>query len=249
MFFWTSYAVMYLNAALYVAAIASTWMTCSPMQKEYRPWVDGFCIERKKMDETVTMCNLVFDLVILLLPQPVIWRLKTGRKQKLGIALVFSVGLIACACTTGRVYSTFKLDYHHDATYYAPVTELWGLAEGTCILLVFCIPTVPKIFKTDDHVIAKIVQSLLSPAKLSQASQSRRPAGQSWPGRKSSREAFEGDFYLDAHGFNVPVAGFDHYELDPHSDLDGLSNTLEASKRDFQNPGALQAMAANHHHP
>lgn len=128
------------------------------------------------------------------------------------------------------------------------MTELWGLAEGTCILLVFCIPTVPKIFKTDDHVIAKIVQSLLSPARLLQASQSGIPAGQSWPGRKPSHEASEGDFYLDAQGFNVPAAGFDHYELDSRSDFDGFSNTLEASGGDFQNPGALQAMAANHHH-
>jgi hypothetical protein len=108
---------------------------------------------------------------------------------------------------------------------------------------------VPKIFKTDDHLIAKIVQSLFSPAKSSQASQSGIPAGQSRPGRKPSHEASEGDFYLDAHGFNVPVAGFDHYELDSRSELDGFPKTLEASGGDFQNPGALQAMVANHHHP
>lgn len=91
-FFWTSHVVLFMNASLYVAGIVSTWMTCTPMKKEYRPWVEGTCIDRKKMDETVFVFNLVMNLVILLLPHRIIWRLQTQKKQKLGIKLVFSVG-------------------------------------------------------------------------------------------------------------------------------------------------------------
>lgn len=52
----------------------------------------------------------------------------------------------ACVCAAGRVYSTVTLDYLGDATYEVSKTFIWALAELTCVLVVFCLPAIPKAF-------------------------------------------------------------------------------------------------------
>ena len=44
------------------------------------------------------------------------------------------------------------LDYDDDVTYYAGPVYLWSLAESTCVMLVFCIPPIPRIFATAENM-------------------------------------------------------------------------------------------------
>lgn len=44
--------------------------------------------------------------------------------------------------------SIATLVYDDDVTYYAGRIYLWSMAECTCVMLVFCIPPIPRIFTT-----------------------------------------------------------------------------------------------------
>ncbi|ETS78084.1 hypothetical protein PFICI_10146 [Pestalotiopsis fici W106-1] len=242
-FFWTSYTVMFMNAGLYIAGIVATWKTCTPMEKEYRPWVDGTCIDRKKMDETIIVFNLVFDILILLLPQKVIWGLQTRNKNKVGIALVFSVGLIACACAAGRVHATFTLNYDDDATYYSPIAELWAIAEGTCVLLIFCIPNAPRVFKTDDHLITKIAHSVRSWSRLPWASRSGSQSSLPRSVRKPSQEGSQGDGQGAAD--SIPLTDYDG----SHTNVNGHFNPAEQTTFGALPSHPESHTAANPYHP
>ncbi|KAK8857030.1 hypothetical protein PGQ11_012942 [Apiospora arundinis] len=156
LFFWTCYTTLSTNGLLYVAAIIAGWLTCTPQRKLWRPWEAGHCIGRKKLDGTVVVLNLVFDLVILFLPQRVIWKLHTTQRHKLGIAFLLSVGVLACVSAAGRVYATFTLSYDSETGYHqSAVSQLWGLAEGTCVLMVFCLSSGPKIFNRKSHLVTE----------------------------------------------------------------------------------------------
>ena len=85
---------MILNILLYLSALITYFTACIPLQKVWYTWVDGKCINRKTLDTAAGVFNLVTDLLILLLPQRVIWVLKMTRARKLGISFVFSVGLL-----------------------------------------------------------------------------------------------------------------------------------------------------------
>lgn len=37
--------------------------------------------------------------------------------RRLGVSMIFSVGLLTVACAVGRLIATFQADYYSDATY------------------------------------------------------------------------------------------------------------------------------------
>ena len=39
-------------------------------------------------------CNVITDFALLILPIPMVWRLQMGTKKKLGLAAVFSTGIL-----------------------------------------------------------------------------------------------------------------------------------------------------------
>ncbi|KAI0101050.1 hypothetical protein GGR51DRAFT_563698 [Nemania sp. FL0031] len=109
--------------------------------------IHGKCIDRYVLDTFTAFINLAIDLGIFLLPQKIIWKLQMSKKRKIGVSVLFSVGLIACASAAGRAYYTVTLDFEGDVTYEATPTFLFGYAEMTTVLMVFCIPSIPKAFQ------------------------------------------------------------------------------------------------------
>ncbi|OTA80296.1 hypothetical protein M434DRAFT_17799 [Hypoxylon sp. CO27-5] len=147
-FFWGGRIMMALNILLYSCGIIAETMTCIPLATLWEPWLQGKCINKKVLDVITAYFNLVMDLFILLLPQGTIWKLQMTRKRKIGVSVIFSFGILTIACAAGRVYANQTLDYVNegDTNYGLGLIYLWGLAEVTCVLLVFNIPALPKIF-------------------------------------------------------------------------------------------------------
>lgn len=67
---------------------------CNPINSIWEPWYTGKCIDTKIMDISAAYINLVIDTLILVLPQVVIWKLKLSLEKKIGVAIVFSIGVL-----------------------------------------------------------------------------------------------------------------------------------------------------------
>lgn len=93
-FFWASSVMGLVNVALYIAAITATALSCVPMEKLWHTWVEGRCINRRSLDICTASFNLAIDIFILVLPQNVIWKLHMNKTQKIGVSMVFSVGIL-----------------------------------------------------------------------------------------------------------------------------------------------------------
>lgn len=85
---------MLANVLLYVSGIISTSLACIPLEKLWHTWLPGKCIDRKTLDTCTATFNLLMDIVILILPQRVIWNLQLTKVRKIGISVVFSIGLL-----------------------------------------------------------------------------------------------------------------------------------------------------------
>jgi mRNA deadenylase 3'-5' endonuclease subunit Ccr4 len=83
-----------VNTLLYVAFILVTHLRCVPSRKMWIPWVKGQCINLQATDVTVMTFNLLCDILILILPQSTIWKLNLRKKQKIGLSILFSLGLL-----------------------------------------------------------------------------------------------------------------------------------------------------------
>jgi hypothetical protein len=96
-FFWATTAMIAINIIAYGVAIIMTCFRCRPAAKIWQPWLEGYCSSlsaQKSTDVATSFVNLAMDVVILLLPQPIIWKLNLTRQRRIGLTLVFSLGIL-----------------------------------------------------------------------------------------------------------------------------------------------------------
>ncbi|KAI2473712.1 hypothetical protein F4781DRAFT_438336 [Annulohypoxylon bovei var. microspora] len=165
LFFWTCWLVLISNIIFYIAAIFFQNLACKPVKKAWIPMTPGTCLDIRAVEFSSPCINLVFDLIILFLPQRTIWSLNMSLKRRLGVSLVFSMGIFACAAGVGRVVTKNILIHSVDKTYWSAPEALCGLAEMTCLFLIFCISAVPKAF-AQPGLIMEVARSLRSWSRL-----------------------------------------------------------------------------------
>jgi len=93
-FFWVSTIVIVLNILIHVTGLITSIAACRPIEMLWHFWIRGKCIDRKSRDIANATFNLVIDVFILVLPQNIIWRLEMTRSRKIGISILFSIGLL-----------------------------------------------------------------------------------------------------------------------------------------------------------
>lgn len=96
-FYWACMAVMAINNTFYVAGILFIGLKCRPVRKLWWPMAYGTCIELQKsrdLDYSSSWINMFLDLFLLIIPQTTIWQLRMPARQKIGVSLVFSLGVM-----------------------------------------------------------------------------------------------------------------------------------------------------------
>ncbi|RAL05081.1 putative integral membrane protein PTH11-like [Aspergillus ibericus CBS 121593] len=78
-------------------------LECRPIQKFWNSSVEGKCFNLVAFSYFTNIANLVTDIWIFLLPLPVILRLQITKNKKIGLSLLFSVGLATCAISAARL--------------------------------------------------------------------------------------------------------------------------------------------------
>ena len=81
-----------LNIAWFVGIVLGTFLMCDPVQKTWIPTLPGTCGTPSQLYIGSAVPSVVIDLLILILPVPIIWRLHTSLSKKTGITAVFILG-------------------------------------------------------------------------------------------------------------------------------------------------------------
>lgn len=94
-------------AAWALAALLTNIFQCTPVQYYYNKDLNGHCMSGQvQFFQVMGSIALVEDVIIFCLPIPVFWRLQVNRRQKLGLTLVFSLGLL-CVGSLNTIYIAF----------------------------------------------------------------------------------------------------------------------------------------------
>ncbi|RYP36602.1 hypothetical protein DL767_003306 [Monosporascus sp. MG133] len=136
-FFWTCHVIFWINTIFYIATIIVNIF----------PWGS----HTKPLGIATASMNMVIDVVILFLPQRVIWNLNMSFRKKIGVSIVFSLGVLACASATARVI-VISMRYTErsspampqEQNIYLSLVALLSTAETTLGLLVFTVTGLPK---------------------------------------------------------------------------------------------------------
>lgn len=67
-------------------------LACIPIRKAWTPTVPGHCLRTHSTFLGATISNIVIDVIVLILPMPMIYRLHIGTIRKIGLVAVFAAG-------------------------------------------------------------------------------------------------------------------------------------------------------------
>ncbi|CAF9916029.1 MAG: hypothetical protein HETSPECPRED_002731 [Heterodermia speciosa] len=67
---------------------------CSPREKYWLPDTAGHCIDYTKAGLAYGAMNIISDLIIFVLPLPIVWRLGLTRREKAGVSIIFMSGAV-----------------------------------------------------------------------------------------------------------------------------------------------------------
>ena len=56
--------------------------------------VDGSCGDQRSLDIYVAVINVLQDVMVLVLPMPILWGLQTTRNKKILLCCVFGIGIM-----------------------------------------------------------------------------------------------------------------------------------------------------------
>ncbi|KAJ5120745.1 uncharacterized protein N7515_010133 [Penicillium bovifimosum] len=116
-------------------------LACKPIPKQWDITVSGKCID------TVSFyygTNLGFDVAIIILPLPVLWKLQLHRKQKCVLIGMFALGFFVTIIQIIRIFSVKNLKNITDSEGLI----LWSIVEVSLGAIITCIPTFSPLFKS-----------------------------------------------------------------------------------------------------
>jgi hypothetical protein len=94
--FWSIHALIWSNVIFYTVGEFAEIFQCIPSQKIWDIFYEGgYCkVDIAAHNASAAIVNLISDLAILALPNWAIWRMNVSFHRKLGVSLLFTVGLL-----------------------------------------------------------------------------------------------------------------------------------------------------------
>lgn len=93
-FFWAAWFMIGLQIAFGVAIVIALNLACIPTKKKWEFWVPGKCINAHNIEVVSASFQLGSDLFVLLVPQKIIWDLQMSWRKRLGVSVIFSLGIL-----------------------------------------------------------------------------------------------------------------------------------------------------------
>ena len=87
--FWATASIV---VGWFLAGEAMSIWTCIPIRKAWNPTLPGHCLDRSRKSYGTAISNILIDLIILVLPMPMLWRLNIEASRKIGLIGVFAAG-------------------------------------------------------------------------------------------------------------------------------------------------------------
>lgn len=94
LFYWTCVSLLSANVVYYIGTAIAEHFSCIPYEKLWNRLLPGACYDWRPVNLSAAVVNIASDIIILCAPQRVIWNLRLSRKRKLGVSVVFLVGIM-----------------------------------------------------------------------------------------------------------------------------------------------------------
>ncbi|KAB8069689.1 hypothetical protein BDV29DRAFT_194694 [Aspergillus leporis] len=114
---------------------------CHPVQFYYdKKLKGGHCMHgQTRFFQAMVSIALVEDVTILLMPVPIVWRLKITLRQKIAVTIVFSLGGLVCIFSLMRLIK-FRNFVVTDLASSSAKESIWTVLELDVAIICGCLP-------------------------------------------------------------------------------------------------------------
>lgn len=117
-----------------LSVILETFLLCRPVAYNWDTSIKGTCGDRNKVYVSAGALNVITDFMVMSLPIPHILSLQLKLKKKLGLLLMFSLGLFITIISIIRIKSLQVISFA-DPTYTLPMGLFWTTLEP-CLCII-----------------------------------------------------------------------------------------------------------------
>jgi len=117
-----------------VSIILETFLLCRPLAFNWDSSIKGICGDRNTVYVSAGALNVVTDFMVMALPIPHILKLQLAFKRKIGLIVMFSLGLFITAISILRIKSLQLISFT-DPTYTLPMGLFWTTLEP-CLAII-----------------------------------------------------------------------------------------------------------------
>ncbi|KAI1979614.1 hypothetical protein LOZ53_006315 [Ophidiomyces ophidiicola] len=127
-------------AAYALVSIIVTLFECAPMARVWDRSIPGACINFTAFWYMNAAWNISTDLLIFLLPMPLIHTLSLPTRSKIGLTAVFAMGLFVCATSILRMKSLDVSSKSPDPSHGTLISTMWTTIEANTGIICACLP-------------------------------------------------------------------------------------------------------------
>ncbi|OLN96835.1 hypothetical protein CCHL11_02301 [Colletotrichum chlorophyti] len=133
------YVLLSIILAYMVATSASSIWQCTPIPRAWDRSIPGTCISLTMNWYANAGFSIATDLLIIALPQHVLWKSKLPTNQKRALMVVFALGLFVTITSVLRM-TTLDFSTTSPDTTFDIASTLWTLVEDNVAIICACLP-------------------------------------------------------------------------------------------------------------
>ena len=128
------------------AVVLISIFQCSPINRYWNPKEPGHCSIDMKTNLYITgAINTSLDFIIVMLPVPLLWQLRTSKGQKCLLTGIFTAAGFVCIVSILRLIACPR-NPGTDPTFEAADVALWSAVEPCAGVISACMPSLRPFF-------------------------------------------------------------------------------------------------------
>ncbi|KAF9885039.1 hypothetical protein FE257_000770 [Aspergillus nanangensis] len=125
--------------------VISAFLNCLPVNYFWDTSVDGHCIPKAFLWWFNAAMNILTDISILVLPIPVVSRLRLPFRQKIAVLFIFATGIFACVTSIVRLRYLTLATHSVDPTKDNGPIAIWSQIEVNMGIICACLPPLQSL--------------------------------------------------------------------------------------------------------
>ncbi|KAL2825090.1 hypothetical protein BDW59DRAFT_172580 [Aspergillus cavernicola] len=144
-----NYLALAFTVAWGLALFLALVFSCQPISYFWTMWDgehEGECTNNTKLVWAHACTNIFLDVVIIGLPMPTLFQLTLSWRRKVGVCMMFAVGIVVTIVSILRFMASLSFDMTDNPTKNLVIITIWSVLETHLSIICACMPGIRAFF-------------------------------------------------------------------------------------------------------